>query len=622
LVEFHVKYDFVYQSINTHQAKIMKNKIFLMLPLASFCFYSNLAIAEIQILKASTIITMDEKNPRAEAIAFDTKSKKITAVGSLKSVRASAPNAKVQDLGSTVLMPGFIDPHNHPILSGITTQSPAYWIAPYLGANQTWADVQATIKKADAEAPAGRPLVFNGLDRLLQQAPLPTRDILDKLTPSGRAIIIVDNSGHAVYFNTATVKILGWKDNKPPANPLGGNYGRNQDGTSNGVANESAALMAVITPVLPKAIPHVLLSGAKWYAYMASLGITSSSEHMYNSGMYKGYLALASAPDTPVRMHVYDMAIEPDAAAQVTWPDSSLVRKNGIKIWADGSPWLGSIATSFGYLDNSRTRNADIILGPLGAKGMNYTRLQMDQMLDKYVPLGYQMAVHVNGDVGFDVVLDAYENALNKYKLMGTDHRWRVEHLGAARLDQFQRAARLGVAISLSPFQYIYWGDLLDGTMFKPEYGSQWIAAGDAFKSKANVSFNNDGTVSPPDTLRNIQRMVTRTTDSGKVHGANQAVTLDQALRASTINGAYQLKRDKEIGSLEVGKYADLVELSADITAVKPNEIVEKVKVKVKGTWLGGKKIDTKKYLEQITAIDPSEHKDLGKAAMKNWHRH
>ena len=589
------------------------------LPIIALYCLSSSALAEIQILKASTIITMDEKNPRAEAIAFDTKSKKITAVGSLKSVRASAPNAKVQDLGSTVLMPGFIDPHNHPILSGITTQAPAYWIAPYVGA-KTWADVQAIIKKADAEAPAGRPLVFNGLDRLLQQAPLPTRDILDTLTPSGRAIIVVDNSGHAVYFNTATVKILGWKDQKPPPNPMGGSYGRNKDGTSNGVANETAALMAVIGPILPKAVPHILLSSAKWYAYMASMGITSTSEHTYNTGMYKGYQALASVPDTPIRMHVYHMAIEKDAGAKVTWPDPSLVRKNGIKLWADGSPWLGTVAQSFGYLDNPRTKQAQIILGPLGTKGMNYTRLQLDEMLDKYAPMGYQMSFHCNGDVGFDVVLDAYENALNKYKLTGTDHRWRVEHLGAARADQFQRAERLGVTVSLAPFQYIYWGDLLDGTMFKSEYGSQWQRAGDAMKMKTRTTFHNDGSVSPPDTLRNIQHMVTRTTDSGKVHGANQAVTLDEALKASTINGAYQLKRDKDIGSLEVGKFADLVELSADITAVKPNEILEKVKVK--GTWLGGKKIDTAKFLEQISAIDPTEHQGLAKSALKNAHRH
>lgn len=598
---------------------MIKKSLLKALPIASLYCLSNLALAEVQILKASTIITMDDKNPRAEAIAFDTDTKKITAVGSLKDVQAAAPNAKIKDLGTTVLMPGFIDPHNHPILSGITTQAPAYWIAPYVG-YKTWADVQAKIQKEDAAAPAGRPLVFNGIDRLLQQAPMPTRDILDKLTPSGRAIIIIDNSGHAVYFNTAAIKILGWKDNKPPANPVGGSYGRFKDGTSNGVANESAALMAVIGPILPKAIPHILQTSASWYAYMASLGITSTSEHTYNTGMYKGYQALASVPDSPLRMHVYHMAIEPDAGAQVTWPDPSMVRKNGIKLWADGSPWLGTVAQSFPYLENARTKQADIIIGPLGEKGMNYTRLQLDQMLDQYAPMGYQMAFHCNGDVGFDVVLDAYENALNKYKLLGTDHRWRVEHLGAARADQFQRAERLGVTVSLAPFQFIYWGDLLDGTMFKPEYGSQWQRAGDGMKMRTRTTFHNDGSVSPPDTLRNIQHMVTRTSDSGKVHGPNQAVSLDQALRASTINGAYQLKREKDIGSLEVGKYADMVELSADITAVNPNDITKKVKVQ--GTWLGGKKIDTKKFMEQIKAIDPSEHQNLGNAALKNVHSH
>jgi predicted amidohydrolase YtcJ len=241
-------------------------------------------------------------------------------------------------------------------------------------------------------------------------------------------------------------------------------------------------------------------------------------------------------------------------------------------------------------------------------------------MLDQYAPMGYQMAFHCNGDVGFDVVLDAYEHALAKYNLLGTDHRWRVEHLGAARADQFKRAASLGVTVSLAPFQYIYWGDLLDGVMFKPEYGAQWQRVQDAFQAGVRTSFHNDGSVSPPDTLRNIQRMVTRTTNSGKVHGANQAVTLEQALKASTINAAYQLKRDNEIGSLEVGKYADLVELSADITAVKPNQIIDKVKVK--GTWLGGKKIDTAKFLDEVAAIDPSEHTKLLDATLVTRHEH
>ena len=116
------------------------------IPLATVYCLSNVAFAEIKILKASTIITMDDKNPRAEALAYDTDTGKITAIGSLEGVRAKAPNAVVKDLGSTVLMPGFIDPHNHPILSGVSTQEPAIWIAPYVG-YKTWADVKAKIKK-------------------------------------------------------------------------------------------------------------------------------------------------------------------------------------------------------------------------------------------------------------------------------------------------------------------------------------------------------------------------------------------------------------------------------------------------------------------------------------------
>ena len=516
-------------------------------------------------------------------------------------------------------MPGFIEPHGHPGVGGILTQSPTFWVAPTNG-YKTWEAVKAKIKQEDAKAPVGTPLMFNGVDKLLQQAPEPTREILDELTPSGRPIILFDNSGHAAYFNTAAIKVFGWTNANPPKNPVGGSFGRNADGTSNGVALEVPAIMEIATPLMLKAIPHPLLSVAKFYAYMSSFGITSSSEMTYNAEQYKPYLALASVPDTPLRISVYHMSTDPTAADEVKWPDPSMARKNGIKLWADGTPWLGTVAQSFPYLDNERTRNAQIILGPLGEKGMNYTRTQLDQILDKFTPLGYQMAFHCNGDVGFDVVLDAYENALAKYNLMGTDHRWRVEHLGAARADQFKRAASLGVTVSMAPFQYIYWGDLLDGTMFEPAIGSQWEAVGSAFAADVRPSFHNDGPVSPPDVLLNIQSMVTRTTDSGKVHGANQAVTMDQALKAVTMNGAYQLKRENEVGSIEVGKYADFVELSADLTKVNPLEITEKVKVR--GTWVGGKKIDLKKFINQVDAIDPSQHKGLIKSSIVEMHAH
>ena len=560
------------------------------------------------ILKASTIITMDEARPRARALAFDSGTGRITAIGSVGEVQAATPGVPVTDLGDTVLMPGFVEPHSHPLLSGMATQDPAYWVSPNVGI-ATWEDVKAIFAKADKERPAGDVLVFNGVDRLLQQAPLPTRTILDQIFPT-RPVVVIDNSGHGIYFNTATITLMGWTDGHAPADPVGGSFGRESDGvTSNGTAFESGALMMVAGAVLPKAIPHPLHSGALFYKLMADNGITATSEHTYNSGQFQAYAALASVPGCPLRLHVYHMSIEADAAADVTFPDSELVRKVGIKLWADGSPWLGNVAISFEYLDNPTTRTAEIEMGPRGETQMNYTRAQLDAVLDELVPAGYQMAFHCNGDVGFDVVLDAYARALSKHNLLGSDHRWRVEHLGAARRDQFERAAALGVTCSLSPFQYIYWGDLLDGVMFDSEYGSQWQRVRDAFEAGVRPSYHNDGSVTPPNQLLNVQQTVTRRTMAGNVHGANQAVTLDDALKAITINGAYQLKRDHEIGSLAVGKYADLVELSADIYTVPADQIVDKVTVL--GTWVGGGKIDLDSYIAAVKAVDPTEHHDL-----------
>ena len=171
------------------------------------------------------------------------------------------------------------------------------------------------------------------------------------------------------------------------------------------------------------------------------------------------------------------------------------------------------------------------------------------------------------------------------------------------------RAAALGVTCSLSPFQYIYWGDLLDGVMFDSAHGAQWQRVRDAFEAGVMPSYHNDGSVTPPNQLLSVQQTVTRRTIAGKVHGADQAVTLDNALKAITINGAYQLKRDHEIGSLAVGKYADLVEVSADIYTVPVDKIVDQVKVL--GTWLGGRKIDIDKYVDDVKNLDPTEHHDL-----------
>ncbi|MFM8351158.1 MAG: amidohydrolase [Actinomycetales bacterium] len=552
------------------------------------------------ILKAASIVTMDVANPRAEAVAFDDATGKILAVGTVAECQSAAPGTAVTDLGTTVLMPGFIEAHSHPMLGGMITQTPSYWIAPYMGYPHI-SDVHALWTKVNAELPPDQPVVFQGLDRLLQQASMPTNTDLDAFFPTRRAVVL-DNSGHVAYFNSAVIAFNKWAGGKPPPNPPGAHFGRNPDGTSNGIAYETAALLEAVLPTVKDAVPHPLESAARWLQYMAGFGITATSEMTYSTNMLKGYEALTTRPDSPVRMSLYHMAIDSDAGVQVESPDPAMLRKQGVKLWADGSPWVGSIASSFAYLDTPAVQKAEIPLGPGGTTMMNYTRVELDALLAKYAPMGWQMSFHVNGDVGLDVVLDAYEEALVNNNLMGTDHRWRVEHCGGCRGDQFERAVSMGVTISLGPFQYIYWGDLLDGTMFPPEIGSQWMRWGDAVRAGAHLSFHNDGPVSPPIPLLNIQTAITRTTDTGQVHGANQIISIEDALKAETIGAAYMLHRDDEIGSLAVGKFADLVELSMDPYLAEPLKLASQVKVQ--GTWRSGRKIDLDAYMQQIQAVE------------------
>jgi len=559
-----------------------------------------------KILTAATVITMDEKMPRATAVAVGADGI-IAAVGDLETCQKALPDSEVIDLGDIALLPGFIESHSHPVLSGMMTQPPAYWIAPYVG-YPSWKDVTDLFEKTQKEQPAGQTLLFNGLDRLLHGCAAPDTKVLDGYFPD-RAIVVADNSGHAVYFNTKTIEKLGW-DTNPPTDPVGGSFGRNADGLLNGIAYELPAVMQTAGPLVGEVIKNPLSSAAQWYSLMAGSGITSTSEMTYQDIQKPAFEALASMPHCPLRISLYHVSTEDTCGAPLESKiPAAMLTKKGIKLWADGSPWVGNVALTFPYLDSPATRTAGIKPGLHGVEEMNYSRAELDAIIDAHAEEGWQFSFHVNGDAALDVVLDAYEAGLTKFDLLGTDHRWRVEHLGAARPEQFLRAAKLGVVASMGPFQFQYWGDLLDGQMFDHEHGSQWCRVKDATDAGMRPSYHNDGAVTPPSPLDNIKTCVTRTTNSDTERGPEQKVTLDQALRAQTIDAAFALGRDHEIGSIEVGKFADFVELSVDPYEVDPMQLSSGVSVL--GTWLNGSKIDLIAFEKAAGVSDPTPHMHL-----------
>ena len=563
-------------------------------------------MADPKILAASTVITMDDGLPRATAVAVAADGT-IAAVGDLAACQAALPGAQVTDLGDTVLMPGFVEPHSHPLLSGMSTQSPAHWIAPYVG-YPTFADVEALWHQLHADTPAGELLMFNGLDRLLHGCESPTADSLEAYFP-GRSVVVADNSGHAIYCTHAYLKALGW-DTAPPADPPASHFGRNADGSLNGQAFEVAACMQMAGPALAKSGANPISSTAEWYALMSNNGITSTTEHTYQAAMQPAYEALSRLPSCPLRISLYHVSTEDSCGDEFTsTADPDFLHKNGIKLWADGSPWVGNVALSFPYLDSPATRAAGITLDTGGLAAMNYTKEQLQSVVDEHASKGWQFAVHVNGDLALDVVMDVFNEGLEKAGLKSTDHRWRVEHLGAAQQPQFARLAELDVHPSMSVFQFIYWGDLLDGQMFPSEIGANWVRTGDAVAAGLEPSFHNDGSVSPPLPLLNVHSAITRQTGSGTVRGEAQKMALDAALKAITVVAARAIKREDKVGSIAVGKLADFVELTADPYEVDPDHF--KDQVDVRGTWVQGEKVDLDAFLNAAGVTDPAEHAHL-----------
>jgi predicted amidohydrolase YtcJ len=527
-------------------------------------------------------------------------------VGSVPQCREQCPDAEVIDTGAAALLPGLVEPHSHPVMSGIATQPPARSIAPWDAPN--WSDAEAIFAEAKANTDPDTPLLFAGFDALLHKRPSPKAAELDRIFGE-RVAVVTDNSGHGVYFNTAVMKRYGW-DVNTPADPVGGHFGRETDGSLDGQGFETPVLIAVAGPILAQ-LGNPLVSAAEYYAWMARGGYTSTSDMTYDPKLKAAYEALAGAPSCPLRISMWQMSTTDtyNDAETFSVAEEMLV-KQGVKLWTDGSPWIGNIAISFPYLSTEATRTAGIdpaVAG--GPQSMNYSRDQLDAILDIAAPTGWQMAFHANGDLAIELALDAYEGALHRHNLLGTDHRWRLEHLGAGTRSQFDRAARLGVHVSMAPFQYYYWGDLLDGQIFDHEHGSCWGAFADAVASGAVVSLHNDGSVSPPTPVLNIQTAVTRRTRAGTVHGAKQCITLDQALRAHTIDAARTLHRDKLIGSVEVGKLADFTELAADPYAVDPARLADSATVK--GTWLAGERIDLDAFVTAVSGTDPGQHAHL-----------
>jgi predicted amidohydrolase YtcJ len=526
------------------------------------------------VVITGTVLTVDQTRPTAEALAV--ADGRIVAVGDRSDVTGLiGPNTQTIDLGDGCIMPGFVEAHGHPLMEAIVLSDRIVDIRPVTLRNPD--DVVDAVRREVAGRGASG-AYLNGWDPLLQLGlPEPTLAWLDEMAPDS-PLVITHNSGHKAYFNSHAAQRAGLTRATP--DPKGAKFGRDAHGELDGTAEETGAVFPLMSGAIePSEYPAMLLAEC---ARLNRAGLTTCSEMAFDPGFRPVVEQLRG--DLTVRLRTYEISNAKMSTDAIPGQGDDILRQVGIKIWVDGSPWIGNIDLSFPYLDTAATRTIGVTPGSCGCA--NYTREQLTEIVGAYFPLGWPMACHVQGDAGVDTILDVYEEVLRAHPR--DDHRLRLEHVGAIRNEQLQRAADMGVTCSIFVDQIHYWGDIIVDGLFGPERGTRWMPAGSAVATGMRISLHNDPPVTPEEPLRNISVAVTRIAPSGRVLGPEERLTVDQAIRAQTIDAAWQLFSDDVIGSLEVGKYADMVVLSADPRTVPPEQIAD---LDVRATFLAGRQV-------------------------------
>ena len=205
------------------------------------------------------------------------------------------------------------------------------------------------------------------------------------------------------------------------------------------------------------------------------------------------------------------------------------------------------------------------------------------EVLETFWRKGWNLHVHVNGDAGLDVVLDQIE--AQQQAMPDPERRIIMEHYGYAREDQHERLAELGIEVSNNAYYLHELAPIYSQEGLGPERASDISPLGGLVRADVPFSFHSDFPMAPAQPLTLVWTAVNRIGSDGQVWGADQRISLDRALRAITMEGARSLGLEDEIGSLEVGKRADLTVLEEDPYEVAPEALRD---IPIWGTVLAG----------------------------------
>ncbi len=517
------------------------------------------------VIKNANVITIDTRMPRAEAIAIS--GGKIAGVGSNQDMEGlTGPGTRILDVGGKTVLPGFIDAHTHVMSSGVRHVAQADCAKPSIAAIQDALREQAS-KKRPGEWVQG----FNFDDTKTSENRFLNRADLDAVSRE-HPIFVAHRAGLVYYFNSKALEAAGYnRDTQPPP----GGYLEKDPATGEltGVVYQHAAEW-VERELIPHPTDDDRRNGLKIIMDMyAKAGATTVHDAMVSADEFRVYQEARQKGELPLRvyllMHHSHFPALRDAGVRSGFGDDRL-RLGGIKISVDGG-----IASRTAYLSSPYEGSQDdrgfLAVGPE----------ETERKVMEWHRAGFQICIHANGDSAIEQVLTAYEKVQAEYPRTGIRHR--IEHCTVVNPDILRRMRSLGCVAT--PFcTYVYYHG--EKMQYYGKERVEWMFAQRSFIDGGIVSTGAADYpcgMYPP--LMGIQACVTRTDMHGNVWGPSQRVTVEEALKIYTINGAYASFEEGVKGSIEVGKLADLVMLAEDPTAVEAEAIID---IPVEMTMVGG----------------------------------
>jgi len=529
------------------------------------------------------IITVDNNFSIAEAVAI--KGDKIFGVGSNADMeKLAGENTRLLDLKGSTALPGINDAHCH--LNGFGLERPPMLVDLGYPLIKSLVDMRAATLAKAAEAGPGKWISGWGWDRgfltEFRDKPQnwPTRFDIDPASPEN-PVVYVEFSGHVCLANSKALKIAKIDKNTP--DPENGIIQRDASGEPTGILFETAAnLIRQLIPPPAEAERKTGILNAM--AELNPLGITCVTEPGLSAELIRIYTDLYNQGKFTLRVNCMIMggpSLEVvknilNNIGTSTGFGNEWLRISGLKLMADGIP---PSKTAFMYEDYIGGGHGQLLVDG----NTDEERYNMLISMIKYANTrGFQVGIHVTGDRGIDACVDGYIAALAEHPW---DARHYIIHTDYVTPKCIGRMARNNIGANVQ--SAIKWtiGNLMSGITGEKRAAYHWPLKS-LFDGGVRVSNSSDASVTYPDWRQGVESAVLRKDKAtGKVLGVDQCITVEQAIRSYTINGAWQDHQDNVRGSVEVGKLADFTIIGDDILTIDPNKIHE---IPVLYTIVGG----------------------------------